>query len=147
MKILESRQLTKILLAAIGLTLFVLVNQLSGLFFSRWDLTEEKRYSINEATKAQLQALPDVVNIEVYLAGELPSGFKRMQKALIETLEEFAIYADDKISYQVIDPNSAASQKSRQNLCNPWQGSVCAQRMFLSTKRVIGYRKGYLPVS
>jgi len=110
---LASRKLEKLLLAAIAFALMILLNQLSDKVFSRWDLTEEKRYSINEATKAQLEELPDVVNIEVYLAGELPAGFKRMQKALLETLEEFTIYANGNLTYQVIDPNAAISQKSR----------------------------------
>ena len=101
---LASRKLEKLLLAAIAFALMILLNQLSDKVFSRWDLTEEKRYSINEATKAQL---------EVYLAGELPAGFKRMQKALLETLEEFTIYANGNLTYQVIDPNAAISQKSR----------------------------------
>lgn len=113
MKVFESNIFTSVLMAAIALVFFILINQLSSRFFGRWDLTEEKRYSINEATKKQLEALPDVVNIEVYLAGELPASFKRMQRSLIETLEEFAIYANGRLVYQVIDPNTAISEQSR----------------------------------
>ena len=110
---LNSNKTEAILLILLALSGFILINQVASRFIFRLDLTEEQRYSINDATKAQLKALPDLVSIEVYLAGELPSGFKRMQQSLIETLEEFKVYAGKNISYQIIDPNSAASQQSR----------------------------------
>ena len=113
MKWLESNSLGKVLVVLVAITGFVLVNQLANKFFFRLDLTEEKRFSITDATKKQLQELPDVVTIEIYLAGDLPAGFKRMQQSLLETVEEFNIYSDNKISYQVIDPNTAISNKSR----------------------------------
>ncbi len=118
MKWLESNSLGKVLVGLVAITGFVLVNQLANKFFFRLDLTEEKRFSITDATKKQLQELPDVVTIEIYLAGDLPAGFKRMQQSLLETVEEFNIYSDNKISYQVIDPNTAISNKSRRNICS-----------------------------
>ena len=110
---LESKKLENILLALLAITTFILINQLANRYFFRLDLTEEKRYSITDATKKQLQALPDVVTIEIYLAGELPAGFKRMQQSLLETTEEFSIYSNGKITYQIIDPNTAVSNQSR----------------------------------
>ena len=110
---LESKVLEKILLALLAIASFILINQLANRYFFRLDLTEEKRYSITDATKKQLQELPDVVTIEIYLAGELPAGFRRMQQSLLETVEEFNIYSDGKITYQVIDPNTAVSNQSR----------------------------------
>jgi gliding motility-associatede transport system auxiliary component len=110
---LASKKLETFLLTALAIATFILVNQLASRYFTRLDLTEEKRFSITEATKKQLQDLPDVVTIEVLLAGELPAGFKRMQQALIETLEEFNVYSSGKVRYQIIDPNTAVSSKSR----------------------------------
>lgn len=110
---LETKSLEKVLLVLLAIAGFVLVNQLANRYFFRLDLTEEKRFSITDATKKQLQDLPDVVTIEIYLAGKLPAGFKRMQQALLETVEEFNVYSDGKITYQIIDPNTAASNKSR----------------------------------
>ena len=110
---LESKSLEKILMVLLAIAGFVLVNQLANRYFFRLDLTEEKRFSITDATKKQLQGLPDVVTIEIYLAGELPAGFKRMQQSLLETVEEFNIYSYGKITYQIIDPNTATSNQSR----------------------------------
>jgi gliding motility-associatede transport system auxiliary component len=110
---LESKRLEKILLALLTVAGFILINQLANQYFFRLDLTEEKRFSITDATKKQLQELRDAVTIEIYLAGELPAGFKRMQQSVLETVEEFNIYSGGKVAYQLIDPNTAVSNKSR----------------------------------
>jgi ABC-2 type transport system permease protein len=101
------------LLLANGVVLVVLINLLCSKFFFRLDLTEEKRYSIKAPTKNILQTLDDQVFVEVYLEGDLNAGFRRFQKAIRETLEEFRIYSGNKVKYTFIDPAGAAGQKAR----------------------------------
>ncbi len=113
MKILESKRLAIGLEIAIAISIAILVNSLGSFFFVRLDLTEEKRYSISPATKELLENLEDDIYIEAYLEGELPAAFKRMRGTLKETLTEFSIYSDGKIQFQFINPDQAASQKSR----------------------------------
>ncbi len=113
MKILESKRLTILLEIAITISIIILVNSLGSLFFVRADLTEDNRYSISTATKNLLQNLEDDIYIEAYLEGELPAAFKRMRSALEETLIEFSTYSNGKIQFQFINPDQAASQKSR----------------------------------
>ena len=95
------------------LAALVLLNNLSKIYFFRIDLTEDKRYSISEATKNLLADLDEVVYVEIYLDGDLPAGFKRMRTAIVETLEEFKIYSDNLVQYQFVNPESALSEKSR----------------------------------
>jgi ABC-2 type transport system permease protein len=90
-------------------------NFISTIFFFRLDLTEEKRYSITEPTRQLLRNLDDVVTVEVYLEGEMPSGFKRFQQSIRETLEEFRIYAGDNIQYQFTDPGEGLSGQNLNN--------------------------------
>ena len=52
------------------------INFFSYRYFFRIDLTEDQRYSINEATKKVLSELKEELFIKAYLAGDLPSGFK-----------------------------------------------------------------------
>jgi gliding-associated putative ABC transporter substrate-binding component GldG len=86
---------------------------MASVYFFRIDLTEEKRYTIKPATKQLLNELDDEVFVEVYLAGELNPGFKRFQKSILETLEEFKIYSHNKVQFTVTDPATAASEKAR----------------------------------
>ena len=94
----------------------VFLNVLAAQLFFRLDLTEDKRYSIAPATKQVLKQLPDVVYVEVYLEGELPPGFRRLQSAIRETLEEFRVYGGANIQYKFVDPGANASAQARNEL-------------------------------
>ena len=58
----------------------------------RWDLTADKHYSLGEATKTMLKQLPEPVEVEVLLDGDLNSGFRRLRRATIELLDEMRRY-------------------------------------------------------
>ncbi len=88
-----------------GIAIVVLLNIISNFVFSRFDLTAEKRYSLSPATKKLLKDLDDVVYFKVYLEGEFPAGFKKLRKETKEMLDEFRIYAGDKIQYTFINPS------------------------------------------
>ncbi|MBE9465835.1 gliding motility-associated ABC transporter substrate-binding protein GldG [Dyadobacter subterraneus] len=98
--------------------LFVLIilaglNWLASLFFFRWDLTEDNRYTISDATKQLLSNLDKDVIVNVYLSGEFPPGFERLESATRETLEEFKTYSNGHLSFQFSDPSDAASEDER----------------------------------
>lgn len=97
----------------IGLMIIWLAFQVANRFQFRLDMTEEKRYSISDATKNLLGRLEGDVVIEVYLAGELPSSFIRFQKGIRETLEEFAIYSTVSFDVRFVDPTQAQSTQAR----------------------------------
>lgn len=109
----KSKQLEDILKLLIGLVLVIIVNQLAGKFYQRFDLTEEGRYSIKQPTKEILRSLDDVVYVEVYLDGALNAGFKRLRNSIEETLEEFRVYGGSNIQYTFNDPTRAMSQNAK----------------------------------
>jgi ABC-2 type transport system permease protein len=109
----KSNRLEDLLRLVLVIVTILLVNELVDRFPFRLDLTEEKRYSISEATQRQLGNLEDVVYVEVYLEGELPSGFKRLQKSIKELLEQFAYYADDNVQFTFVDPDLAKTDRSK----------------------------------
>ena len=92
------------------------LNFLASQFFLRLDLTEDHRYSIAPATKEIVKKLDDVVFVEVYLEGELPPGFRRLQSAIRETLEEFRVYGGANIQYRFVDPSADRSPQARNEL-------------------------------
>ncbi|MEM6362481.1 MAG: GldG family protein, partial [Bacteroidota bacterium] len=110
---LDSKRLGDVLNFLIGITLIILLNVLTSRAFYRFDLTEEKRFSIKPATKELLGSLDDVVYIEVFLEGELNAGFKRLRNTTRETLEEFRIYSGNKIQYTFNDPSAALSESAK----------------------------------
>ena len=68
---------------------FLAIIYLSTLFFTRIDLTAEKRYSLAPATKTLLKGLDSIVTIKVFLTGELPSDYKKLSIATKDLLDEF----------------------------------------------------------
>lgn len=90
-----------------------LVNQLADHYRMQFDLTEEKRYTISDATKSLLKSLDEQVNFEVYLAGELPSNFERFQNSIGEMLEQFSIESGNKVRYKFTDPAQATNLQAR----------------------------------
>ena len=91
----------------------MLLNIIGSAFFFRLDLTADKRFSILPATKALLGSLPETVYLEVYLEGEFPSGFDRLRRSVKETLDEFRIYAGDRLQYRFINPSESADAQQR----------------------------------
>lgn len=98
-----------LLLAAI----IVVVNVVVSGFFVRFDLTEEKRYSISEPTKELLRAQDDILFARIYLAGELTPNMQRLQTATTEMLDQFKNYAGDYIQYDVFDPFSIPDEANQ----------------------------------
>ena len=84
-----------------GIVLAIVVNMVASHYFFRVDLTEEKRYSIKAPTRKLLENLDDDVFIEVFLAGDLNAGFKRLQRSIEELLNEFRV-TSSKYSWPVI---------------------------------------------
>ncbi|WP_303311134.1 gliding motility-associated ABC transporter substrate-binding protein GldG [Hymenobacter sp. BT730] len=94
------------------LALFVL-NFIAQLYFFRLDLTEDKRYSMAPATKQLLEQMAEPVTVTVYLAGDFPPAFRRLQQATRETLDEMQVHAGSKLRYVFVDPAAASSEEAR----------------------------------
>ena len=86
----------------IGIALFL--NILGNAFFTHYDLTEEKRFTLSKPTENLLHGLDGVVYIEVLLEGEFPAGFKRLQRSVKEMLDDFRSESGY-IEYTFTDPN------------------------------------------
>ena len=65
------------------------INIIASNLYFRLDLTEEKKYSLNDATKEILNSIDDIIYVKVYLNGDLPAGFIRLKNSCQETLDEF----------------------------------------------------------
>jgi ABC-2 type transport system permease protein len=106
----KTLQILLVILSVIGL------NVLANYFFFRIDLTQEKRYTIKDATKNLLSNLQDEVYVKVYLTGKnIPAGFKRLENAVRETLDEFQIYGGTNVKYAFIDLNEEYKDEKRRN--------------------------------
>ncbi len=110
---MKEYKLNLILQIIVILLLVWLINQLAERFRIRLDLTEEKRYTISNATRDLLRSLDEDVFFEVYLSGDLPPNFMRFQKAISEMLNQFREESGNKIQFKFTDPAQAKSAQAR----------------------------------
>lgn len=110
---MEKRWLEAVLKLAIGVTLLVLLNILAKRYFVRLDFTEEKRFTLTEPTRDLLSSLEDDVFVEVYLEGDLPSGFRRLRNATAEMLESFRAASDNRVQFVFTDPQQGGSVQAQ----------------------------------
>ncbi len=87
------------------LVVLVALNAVSRYYFFRIDLTADKRYTLSEVTRTTVENIDDVVFVKVYLAGkDLPAGFRKLQQATRELLDNLRAYNPELIQYQFQDP-------------------------------------------
>lgn len=89
------------------------INVAAARLHTRADLTEEKRYSLTQATKELAGKLQNNVVIDVFLKGEFPSGFRKLSTSTQEFLGVLKEANPGRITYRFISPeDEAANGKS-----------------------------------
>ena len=72
------------------LAILIALHFISETFYKRLDITADKRYTLSETTKTIISKIDRNLFITVYLEGEFPSEFKRLQSETKQYLEELA---------------------------------------------------------
>ncbi len=74
-----------------------------GIFSKRFDLTQEKRYTLSDTTIKVLESVKKPLTFDVYLDGDFPASFRQLQNETKFILEEFR-KVNPKIDFKFIDP-------------------------------------------
>ena len=82
-----NNKIKHIAILIIGLVLLNIINQS---FYTRLDLTSDNRYTLSETTKNIVSKVDNFLFITVYLEGDFPSEFKRLQAETRQYLEELS---------------------------------------------------------
>ena len=83
------------------------INYLASVFHLRFDLTKEKRYTLSKATTDLLKNLDDDLQIEVFLKGEFPAGFRKLANSTEEFLQLMKDRNGPKVHYRFISPEES----------------------------------------
>jgi gliding-associated putative ABC transporter substrate-binding component GldG len=81
----------------------VLTNFGSQFFFKRFDLTEDKRYTLSETSISILENIKEPLYVDVFLEGNFPGEFKKLQTETQQLLEEYKAY-NSNIIFQFVNP-------------------------------------------
>lgn len=103
-----SRPLNKILLSRYGwLILLVLLlgfNFAASIFHARIDLTKEKRYTLSRASNDLLRSLDEPLQIDVFLKGDFPAGFRKLANSTDEFLQLLKDRNGARVHYRFVSP-------------------------------------------
>ena len=123
----KRKELLYTLVLPLGL---IVLNVLTSSFHKRFDLTEDHRYTLNEAAINVIKNVDSPIIVDVFLSGEdFPSEFKRLQKETKQLLEEFSA-ENNHIKFNFINPieDDATRERNIQQLSDrgltPMQLSV-----------------------
>jgi len=93
--------------------LIIVVINLAGHFvFKRFDLTADKRYTLSQTSLNIVSEVKEPLYIDVFLEGEFPGEFKKLQTETQQLLEEFKSQ-NSNIIFQFVNPLEDEEQKDK----------------------------------
>jgi ABC-2 type transport system permease protein len=139
------------LILLIGILIFI--NIIASFYYGSVDLTEDKRFTLNEATYKLIEELDDAVTIEILLGGDLPSSFKRLNEATSDLITKFRSNSS-MINVRWINPMSGTKEENIENgkrlqkdgiypinLTNAGRGGAVRKAMLVFPYAVIRYKQ------
>ncbi len=91
------------------LAVLIILNFLSTSFFKRFDLTKDKRYSLSETTSVLVEKINKPLIVNVYLEGDFPSEFQRLQIETRQFLEELKSQ-NSAIRFRFVNPDGIGEE-------------------------------------
>ena len=86
-----------------SVVILIIINGIGSLFFYRIDLTKDQRYTLSQTSLQILKEVKEPLIIDVFLQGQFPGEFKKLQTETQQILEEFKAY-NTNITFQFVNP-------------------------------------------
>lgn len=103
------------------LAIVFVANLLSNQLYFRLDFTEDKRYTLSEATEDILNELDDVITVTAYFSEDLPPQLLSNRRDFEDMLIEYEKRSGGNVVYEFINPNEdqAKEQEVQQKGIGP----------------------------
>ena len=90
----------------------IAINIAGNYVYKRIDLTNDQRYTLSQTTKDILQNVDESLTIEVYLEGQFPSSFKKLQTETRQLLDEYSSI-NSNIHFEFVNPLEGANEQEK----------------------------------
>jgi ABC-2 type transport system permease protein len=131
-----------VLFGVLTLGILVLVNLVSSRLFGRVDLTEDKIYTISDASKRLVASLPDRLTVKAFISGDLPPHpqIQGIARYLRDMLEEYAQASGGKMVWEALDPakDDKVKEEARRLKVLPTRLSVLEKTKASVTESYLG---------
>ena len=94
---------TSYIYIAVTVIAFILINLISINWFVRFDLTDNKMYSLSNSSKNTIQKIDDPLTIDLYFSDDLPGQLQNNKRYIQDLLEEYAAYSSNINFYFIPD--------------------------------------------
>src|SRR5262245_18141229 len=84
----------------------VLVNLIGTRVFGRLDLTENKTYTLADASKAVVATLPDYLTVKLYISKDVPPELTPVSSYVRDLLDDYRTYSKGKFRFEAMDPGT-----------------------------------------
>lgn len=91
-------------------------NYLAEQLIWRFDLTQDNRYTLSEASRDIAAKVKDPINVTAYFSADLPPQMSRAKDEFQNFLDEFRVYSGGNLEYKFVNPNAddQAERKAQQ---------------------------------
>lgn len=83
--------------------ILVVVNVIGSRVYERFDLTQDHRYTLSQSALNLVKDVDSPLIVDVFLDGDFPSEYRRLQTETRQLLEEFALH-NSQIKFNFINP-------------------------------------------
>jgi len=101
----KKRDVVALASVALALALLIVANLVADRVFKRWDLTQEKRYSLSDPFYNIIRGLEDPLKITYYVSENVPAEFEVYKRDLLDKLNEIQTGSEGRIQVEIVDPN------------------------------------------
>jgi gliding-associated putative ABC transporter substrate-binding component GldG len=84
----------------------VAVNLIGTRLFGRLDLTENKVYTLSNASKEIVRGLPDYLTVKAYISKDLPPELANTSHYVRDLMDDYKTYSKGKLHFEAADPES-----------------------------------------
>ncbi|MCX2479267.1 gliding motility-associated ABC transporter substrate-binding protein GldG [Pedobacter sp. MC2016-15] len=91
----------------------IIANIGSSYFYTRFDFTREKRFTLHPKSMAILAKADKEITVTVFLDGNLPAAFKRLKNATSDLLDDYKASSGVKIKVVFTDPLEGLDQQAQ----------------------------------
>jgi gliding-associated putative ABC transporter substrate-binding component GldG len=138
---------------ALVIGILIVINLLGNEFHVRFDLTEDRQYTLSDATRDILDDLEEPVTVKAYFSKNVPPEFAKARQDFQDLLIEYANRSDNQVVYEFINPNEkesleqeAVSGGIRPVLINVREkDQVKQQKAYLGATVQLGEKKEVIP--
>lgn len=96
----------------------IAINIIGNYVFYRFDFTADQRFTLSGKTKAILANNKKPIMVTVFLDGELPPAFKRLQYAVNDVLTDYQAYSKGDLKIVFVDPLAGLNQSDQDTVIN-----------------------------